>query len=134
LTSPALAEAIAALAGAEALAFFDAIAPIVYRETIEFDKAWFQSRYDKSGADYVNCPLDRGQYQDFLAELLAADQIDFHEWEKTTPYFEGCLPIEVMAACGPETLRYGPMKPVGLRDPRAERLAYAVVQLRQDHA
>jgi methylenetetrahydrofolate--tRNA-(uracil-5-)-methyltransferase len=121
LTSPALAEAIAALTGTEALAFFDAIAPIVYRDTVDFDKAWFQSRYDKSGADYVNCPLDREQYQHFVAELLAADKIDFHAWEKKTPYFEGCLPIEVMAARGVQTLRYGPMKPVGLRDPRTGR-------------
>jgi methylenetetrahydrofolate--tRNA-(uracil-5-)-methyltransferase len=134
LTSPALAEAIAALTGTEALAFFDAIAPIVYRETIDFDKAWFQSRYDKSGADYVNCPLDCEEYQHLVAELLAADKIDFHEWKKTTPYFEGCLPIEVMAARGPETLRYGPMKPVGLRDPRSGRPPHAVVQLRQDNA
>jgi methylenetetrahydrofolate--tRNA-(uracil-5-)-methyltransferase len=138
LTSPALAAAIRDLTGAEALAFFDAIAPIVYRDTIDFDKAWFQSRYDKSGpeggADYVNCPLDRTEYEGFLAALLAGDKAEFHEWEKTTPYFEGCLPIEVMAARGPDTLRWGPMKPVGLRDPRTGRRPYAVVQLRQDNA
>jgi methylenetetrahydrofolate--tRNA-(uracil-5-)-methyltransferase len=134
LTSPALAAAITALTGDEALAFFDAIAPIVYRDTIDFSKAWFQSRYDKSGADYINCPLDRGEYERFVTELLAGDKIEFHEWERTTPYFEACLPVEVIAARGLETLRYGPMKPVGLRDPRTGRRPYAVVQLRQDNA
>jgi methylenetetrahydrofolate--tRNA-(uracil-5-)-methyltransferase len=134
LTSPALADAIATLTGAEALAFFDAIAPIVHRDTVDFSQAWFQSRYDRSGADYVNCPLDRDEYERFVAELLDGDKTDFHEWEKTTPYFEGCLPIEVMAARGPETLRWGPMKPVGLRDPRTGRRPHAVVQLRQDNA
>jgi methylenetetrahydrofolate--tRNA-(uracil-5-)-methyltransferase len=138
MTSPALAAAIRDLTGAEALAFFDSIAPIVYRDTIDFDKAWLQSRYDKSapggGADYINCPLDREQYEAFIAALLAGETIEFREWEKTTPYFEGCLPIEVMAARGPDTLRFGPMKPVGLRDPRTGRRPYAVVQLRQDNA
>jgi methylenetetrahydrofolate--tRNA-(uracil-5-)-methyltransferase len=134
LTSPALADAIATVTGAAALAFFDAIAPIVHRDTIDFAKAWFQSRYDRSGADYVNCPLDRDEYERFVAELLAGDKTEFREWEKTTPYFEGCLPIEVMAARGPETLRWGPMKPVGLRDPRTGRRPHAVVQLRQDNA
>jgi methylenetetrahydrofolate--tRNA-(uracil-5-)-methyltransferase len=135
LTSPSLAEAIRQLTGEESLAFFDAIAPIVYRETINFDVAWFQSRYDKGdGKDYVNCPLDKAQYQDFIAALLAAEKTEFREWERNTPYFEGCLPIEVMASRGPDTLRYGPMKPVGLRDPRTQRRPYAVVQLRQDNA
>jgi methylenetetrahydrofolate--tRNA-(uracil-5-)-methyltransferase len=135
LTSPALAAAIRAESGADALAFFDAIAPIVHRETIDMEKAWFQSRYGKGdGADYVNCPLDKAQYESFVAALLAAEKTEFHDWEKETPYFEGCLPIEVMAARGIDTLRYGPMKPVGLRDPRTGRGTYAVVQLRQDNA
>src|SRR5204862_4399013 len=133
LTSPALAQAIATLTGEESLAFFDAIAPIVYRDTIDFEKAWFQSRYDKGdGADYINCPLDRAQYEAFMAALLAGEKTEFHDWEKTTPYFEGCLPVEVMAARGRDTLRFGPMKPVGLTDPRTGRRPYAVVQLRQD--
>src|SRR5579864_7395852 len=135
LTSPALAESIRACTGEEALAFFDAIAPIVYAESIDAEKTWRQSRYDKGdGADYINCALDRDQYQDFVAALLAADAVAFHDWEKDTPYFDGCLPIEVMAARGVDTLRYGPMKPVGLRDPRHARRPYAVVQLRQDNA
>jgi methylenetetrahydrofolate--tRNA-(uracil-5-)-methyltransferase len=144
LTSPALAEAIAGITGEESLAFFDAIAPIVHRDTIDFDQAWFQSRYDKEGpggaglagggADYINCPLDADRYEAFVAALLAGDKTEFHEWEKTTPYFEGCLPVEVMAARGPDTLRWGPMKPVGLRDPRTGRRPHAVVQLRQDNA
>src|SRR5579872_2770043 len=138
LTSPALAEAVAGLTGEESLAFFDAIAPIVHRDTIDFDQAWFQSRYDKvgpegDGADYINCPLDREQYQAFVGALLAGEKVEFHEWEKT-PYFEGCLPVEVMAARGAETLRFGPMKPVGLRDPRTGHRPWAVVQLRQDNA
>ena len=139
LTSPALAEAIRALTGETALAFFDAIAPIVHRETIDFDIAWFQSRYDKtgpagSGADYVNCPLTRAQYESFVEALIAGDKIAFHEFETATPYFDGCLPIEVMAERGKETLRHGPMKPFGLTNPRqpAEK-PYAVVQLRQDN-
>ena len=135
LTSPALAEAIAALTGEESLAFFDAIAPIVHRDTIDFGQAWFQSRYDKGdGADYVNCPLERDEYEGFVAALLAAEKTEFHDWEKSTPYFEGCLPVEVMAARGADTLRFGPMKPVGLRDPKTGRRPYAVVQLRQDNA
>ena len=135
LTSAALAAALVGLTGEDALAFFDAIAPIVHRDTIDFDKAWFQSRYDKGeGADYVNCPLDRAQYEAFVAALLAGETILFHEWEKATPYFDGCLPIEVMASRGLETLRWGPMKPVGLRDPRTGRRPHAVVQLRQDNA
>ncbi|HVC56847.1 MAG TPA: methylenetetrahydrofolate--tRNA-(uracil(54)-C(5))-methyltransferase (FADH(2)-oxidizing) TrmFO, partial [Stellaceae bacterium] len=134
LTSPALAAALAALTGEESLAFFDAIAPIVHRDTIDFAVAWFQSRYDKGeGADYINCPLDRDQYEAFVAALLAGDTAEFHEWEKGTPYFEGCLPIEVMAARGRDTLRWGPMKPVGLRDPRTGQRPHAVVQLRQDN-
>jgi methylenetetrahydrofolate--tRNA-(uracil-5-)-methyltransferase len=139
LTSPALAGAIGALTGEASLAFFDAIAPIVHRDTIDFDKAWFQSRYDKEGpgggvADYVNCPLDPAEYEAFVAALLAGDKTEFHEWERKTPYFEGCLPVEVMAARGLDTLRFGPMKPVGLRDPRTGHRPYAVVQLRQDNA
>ncbi|MGH7097274.1 MAG: methylenetetrahydrofolate--tRNA-(uracil(54)-C(5))-methyltransferase (FADH(2)-oxidizing) TrmFO [Stellaceae bacterium] len=135
LTSPALAAALGELTGAEALSFFDAIAPIVHRDTIDFSMAWFQSRYDKAGsADYINCPLDRDEYAAFVAALLAGETTEFREWERNTPYFEGCLPIEVMAARGPDTLRYGPMKPVGLRDPRTGKRPHAVVQLRQDNA
>ncbi|MGE0714862.1 MAG: methylenetetrahydrofolate--tRNA-(uracil(54)-C(5))-methyltransferase (FADH(2)-oxidizing) TrmFO, partial [Alphaproteobacteria bacterium] len=138
LTSPALAEAVARLTGEAHLAFFDAIAPIVHRDTIDLDVAWFQSRYDKpgpggDGRDYVNCPLDRDAYEGFIDALLAGEKTEFHEWEKDTPYFEGCLPIEVMAARGRDTLRHGPMKPVGLRDPRTGRRPWAVVQLRQDN-
>ncbi len=135
LTSPGLAEAIRAETGEEALAFFDAIAPIVYADSIDADKTWRQSRYDKGdGADYINCALERAPYRDFVEALLAADKVAFHDWEKHTPYFDGCLPIEVMAARGVDTLRYGPMKPVGLTDPRSPRRSYAVVQLRQDNA
>jgi methylenetetrahydrofolate--tRNA-(uracil-5-)-methyltransferase len=139
LTSPALAETVRALTGEDALAFFDAIAPIVHRDSIDFDVAWFQSRYDKagpggSGADYVNCPLTRSQYDDFIGALLAAEKISFHEFEAATPYFDGCLPIEVMAERGRETLRHGPMKPFGLTNPRnPSPKPYAVVQLRQDN-
>ncbi|HEV8678428.1 MAG TPA: methylenetetrahydrofolate--tRNA-(uracil(54)-C(5))-methyltransferase (FADH(2)-oxidizing) TrmFO [Stellaceae bacterium] len=135
LTSPALSEALTRLTGEDALAFFDAIAPIVHRDTIDFDKAWFQSRYDKGeGADYVNCALDHAGYAAFVAALLASETTEFREWETSTPYFEGCLPVEVMAARGPDTLRWGPMKPVGLRDPRTGTRPHAVVQLRQDNA
>ncbi|MEI9997205.1 MAG: methylenetetrahydrofolate--tRNA-(uracil(54)-C(5))-methyltransferase (FADH(2)-oxidizing) TrmFO [Rhizomicrobium sp.] len=135
LTSPPLAEAVRSLTGEDALSFFDAIAPIVNRESIDFDICWMQSRYDKGdGADYVNCPMSRDDYEAFIAALLAGEKTDFKDWEKTTPYFEGCLPIEVMASRGPETLRFGPMKPVGLQDPRTPHRAYAVVQLRQDNA
>jgi methylenetetrahydrofolate--tRNA-(uracil-5-)-methyltransferase len=139
LTSPALAEAIAQRTGANALAFFDAIAPIVHRDTIDMSVAWFQSRYDKegpggSGADYINCPLTREQYHAFVDALVAGDKVAFHDWEASTPYFDGCLPIEVMAERGRETLRHGPMKPFGLTNPRAPDVkAYAVVQLRQDN-
>jgi methylenetetrahydrofolate--tRNA-(uracil-5-)-methyltransferase len=139
LTSPALAEAIRAETGADALAFFDAIAPIVHFDTIDMDKAWFQSRYDKvgpggTGKDYINCPMDKAQYEAFIQALLDGAKTEFKEWEGT-PYFDGCLPIEVMAERGPETLRHGPMKPMGLtnaHDPSVK--AYAVVQLRQDNA
>ncbi len=139
LTSPALAEALRALTGEESLAFFDAIAPIVHKESIDFTTAWYQSRYDKAGpggdgADYVNCPLSRDEYDAFIVALLAAEATEFKEWEKDTPYFDGCLPIEVMAARGHRTLAFGPMKPVGLTDPRTGRRPYAVVQLRQDNA
>ena len=139
LTSPALGKAIGALSGEDELSFFDAIAPIVYKESIDFSKAWFQSRYDKPGpgggtADYVNCPLTEDQYNAFIQALLDGEKTDFKDWEKSTPYFEGCLPIEVMAERGPETLRFGPMKPVGLHDPHRDARPYAVVQLRQDNA
>ncbi len=140
LTSSALATSIQAATGLDRLAFFDAIAPIVFRETIDMDVAWFQSRYDKSGpggtgADYINCPLDRDRYLAFVAGLVAAEKAEFHDWEKDTPYFDGCLPIEVMAERGPETLRHGPMKPMGLTNRhKPEQKPYAVVQLRQDNA
>lgn len=138
LTSPALAETISALSGADSLAFFDAIAPIVHADSIDFSIAWKQSRYDKEGpggdkAAYVNCPLDKAQYDAFVAAIVAAPKAEFRDWEAATPYFEGCLPIEVMAERGPETLRHGPMKPVGLRDPRTGKRPWAVVQLRQDN-
>ena len=139
LTSPALAEAIRMRTGEDALAFFDALAPIVHRDTIDCDIAWFQSRYDKAGpagtgADYINCPLTRAQYDGFIDALLAGEKTAFHEFEAATPYFDGCLPIEIMAERGRETLRHGPMKPFGLTDPhRPEAKPYAVVQLRQDN-
>jgi methylenetetrahydrofolate--tRNA-(uracil-5-)-methyltransferase len=138
LTSEPLAHAIRALTGEDSLAFFDAIAPVVHKESIDFGIGWFQSRYDKhgpeGGADYINCPLDEQQYHRFIDAMLAGEKTIFKEWESSTPYFEGCLPIEVMAARGRETLRFGPMKPVGLKDPRSERRPHAVVQLRQDNA
>jgi methylenetetrahydrofolate--tRNA-(uracil-5-)-methyltransferase len=139
LTSAPLAAAIRTATGEDALAFFDAIAPIVHRDSIDMSVAWFQSRYDNAGpsgtgADYINCPLDRPQYEAFLDALLAGDRVSFHEWETATPYFDGCLPIEVMAERGRETLRFGPMKPVGLTDPhRPGMKPYAIVQLRQDN-
>ena len=139
LTSPALGEAILSATGESALAFFDAIAPIVHYDSIDFDVAWRQSRYDKAGpggdaAAYVNCPLDRVAYDAFVDALLAAEKTEFREFENT-PYFDGCLPIEVMAERGRETLRHGPMKPVGLTNAHApSRKPYAVVQLRQDNA
>ncbi|HVJ51313.1 MAG TPA: methylenetetrahydrofolate--tRNA-(uracil(54)-C(5))-methyltransferase (FADH(2)-oxidizing) TrmFO [Aliidongia sp.] len=139
LTSPALAQAIRTLTGEESLAFFDAIAPIVHRDSIDLSVAWFQSRYDKpgpggDGKDYINCPLNRDQYHAFIAALLAGDKTDFKDWERDTPYFEGCLPIEVMAERGAETLRWGPMKPVGLTNGHDRTKPYGVVQLRQDNA
>jgi methylenetetrahydrofolate--tRNA-(uracil-5-)-methyltransferase len=139
LTSPALAQAISRLTGEDALAFFDAIAPIVHRASIDMAVAWLQSRYDKagpagSGADYINCPLTREQYFAFVDALIAGDKTVFHDWEATTPYFDGCLPIEIMAERGRETLRHGPMKPFGLTNPHAPQVKpYAVVQLRQDN-
>ncbi|MBY0362790.1 MAG: methylenetetrahydrofolate--tRNA-(uracil(54)-C(5))-methyltransferase (FADH(2)-oxidizing) TrmFO [Phreatobacter sp.] len=138
LTSPALAAAVGQLTGEKELAFFDAIAPIVHFESVDMDKAWFQSRYDKAGpggtgADYINCPMDKAQYEAFIDALLAAEKTEFKEWEGT-PYFDGCLPIEVMAERGRETLRWGPMKPVGLTNKHNPTVkAYAVVQLRQDN-
>ncbi|MBN8940229.1 MAG: methylenetetrahydrofolate--tRNA-(uracil(54)-C(5))-methyltransferase (FADH(2)-oxidizing) TrmFO [Rhizobiales bacterium] len=138
LTSPALAAGIQALSGETALAFFDAIAPIVHFESVNMDIAWFQSRYDKpgpggTGADYINCPLTKDEYEAFVDALLAGDKTTFKEWEGT-PYFDGCLPIEVMAERGRETLRWGPMKPVGLTNRhKPTEKAYAVVQLRQDN-
>ena len=139
LTSPALSAAILARTGEGALAFFDAIAPIVHKDSIDFSKAWFQSRYDTpgpggTGQDYINCAMERAEYDAFIAALLAGEKTEFKEWEANTPYFEGCLPIEVMASRGHDTLRYGPMKPVGLTDPSTGRRPWAVVQLRQDNA
>jgi methylenetetrahydrofolate--tRNA-(uracil-5-)-methyltransferase len=134
LTAMTLAESIGAATGADALAFFDAIAPIVYRETIDMDVAWLASRWDKGEAAYINCPMTKEQYLAFHQGLLDGEKTGFKEWEKDTPYFEGCMPIEVMAERGVDTLRYGPMKPVGLDDPRTGRWPYAVVQLRQDNA
>jgi len=139
LTSLALADAIRELTDESALAFFDAIAPIVHRDSIDMSVAWFQSRYDKvgpggTGADYINCPLTKEQYEAFVGALMAGEKTDFKEWETNTPYFDGCLPIEVMAERGQETLRHGPMKPVGLTNPRDPTVkAYAIVQLRQDN-
>jgi methylenetetrahydrofolate--tRNA-(uracil-5-)-methyltransferase len=138
LTSSALGDAIAKETSAEALAFFDAIAPIVYADSINMDKAWKQSRYDKGDTEeertaYVNCPMNKGQYEAFIDALLAADKTEFHEGE-TAGYFDGCLPIEVMAERGRETLRFGPMKPVGLTNPHSDEKPYAVVQLRRDNA
>ncbi|MBF0560973.1 MAG: methylenetetrahydrofolate--tRNA-(uracil(54)-C(5))-methyltransferase (FADH(2)-oxidizing) TrmFO [Alphaproteobacteria bacterium] len=140
LTSPALAEAIRTMTGQDALAFFDAIAPIIHKDSIDFGITWFQSRYDKvgpggDGRDYINCPMSREDYHAFIEALIAAEKMPFHDWEKDTPYFEGCLPIEVMAERGRETLAFGPMKPVGLTDPRhPDQRPFAVVQLRQDNA
>ena len=139
LTSAPLADAIRELTDENALAFFDAIAPIVHRDSIDMSVAWFQSRYDKvgpggTGADYINCPMTKEQYDAFVAALLAGEKVDFKDWETSTPYFDGCLPVEVMAERGPETLRHGPMKPVGLTNPHNPTVkAYAIVQLRQDN-
>jgi len=140
LTSPALAAAIRELTDESALAFFDAIAPIVHFESIDLSKAWFQSRYDKGETEaertaYLNCPMDRDQYEAFVEALIAAEKTEFKDWERDTPYFEGCLPIEVMAERGRDTLRFGPLKPVGLTNPHApDRKPHAVVQLRRDNA
>jgi methylenetetrahydrofolate--tRNA-(uracil-5-)-methyltransferase len=138
LTSSSLGQSIATETGAEALAFFDAIAPIVYAESIDMSQAWLQSRYDKGDTEeertaYINCPMTRDQYEAFIDALLAADKTEFHEGE-TAGYFDGCLPIEVMAERGRETLRFGPMKPVGLTNPHSDIKPYAVVQLRRDNA
>jgi methylenetetrahydrofolate--tRNA-(uracil-5-)-methyltransferase len=138
LTSGALAESIRAVTGADQLAFFDAIAPIVYADSVDMSVAWMQSRYDKGETAeeqvaYMNCPMDRAQYDAFIDALLAADKTTFHEGE-TAGYFDGCLPIEVMAERGRETLRFGPMKPVGLTNPHSDKKPYAVVQLRRDNA
>ncbi|MGL1920122.1 MAG: methylenetetrahydrofolate--tRNA-(uracil(54)-C(5))-methyltransferase (FADH(2)-oxidizing) TrmFO [Hyphomicrobiales bacterium] len=138
LTSDALSKTITELTQEDDLAFFDAIAPIIYKESINFDIAWFQSRYDKvgpmgDGKDYINCPMNEEQYHAFMDALIDGDSTEFKEWEGT-PYFDGCLPIEVMAARGRETLRWGPMKPVGLTDPKNPTVKpYAIVQLRQDN-
>lgn len=140
LTSAPMADDICALTGEDSLAFFDAIAPIVHLDSVDMNKAWFQSRYDKvgpagDGKDYLNCPMTKEQYDTFINELNNAEYGDFKQWEKDTPYFDGCMPIEVMAARGPETLRFGPMKPVGLTNPHKPDIKpYAVVQLRQDNA
>ena len=140
LPSPALSAAIQDATGQDVLAFFDAIAPIVHADTIDMSKAWKQSRYDKpgpggTGADYINCAMSEAQYTAFINELLAGDKTEFKEWEGNTPYFDGCLPIEVMAERGRETLRFGPLKPVGLTNPHpGAGRPHAVVQLRQDNA
>lgn len=135
LTASGLANAIAEETGEEALAFFDALAPIVYHETIDMDVAWMASRWDKGDTkDYINCPMDKAQYLAFIDALLTGEKTEFKEWEASTPYFDGCMPIEVMAERGIDTLRHGPMKPVGLDDPKTGRWPYAVVQLRQDNA
>ena len=134
LTGSELAGAIASETGRNSLAFFDAIAPIVHRDSIDMDVAWFQSRWNRGeGKDYINCPMDKVQYEAFVRALIGGEKTEFKAWEQDTPYFEGCMPIEVMAERGTDTLRYGPMKPVGLDDPRTGRWPYAVVQLRQDN-
>jgi methylenetetrahydrofolate--tRNA-(uracil-5-)-methyltransferase len=140
LTSESLALAIREKTGEDSLAFFDAIAPIIHADSINHDIAWAQSRWDKgeglggNGKDYINCPLDKEQYYNFIDELLAAEKSSFKQWEENTPYFNGCMPVEVMAERGRDTLRFGPMKPIGLTNPRTGRWPYAVVQLRQDNA
>ncbi|MEJ2408542.1 MAG: methylenetetrahydrofolate--tRNA-(uracil(54)-C(5))-methyltransferase (FADH(2)-oxidizing) TrmFO [Novosphingobium sp.] len=134
LTAEALAGSIGQATGAASLAFFDAIAPIVYRETIDMDICWMASRWDKGETkDYINCPMDQEQYLAFHQGLIEGEKTAFKEWEANTPYFDGCMPIEVMAERGIDTLRFGPMKPVGLDNPRTGRWPYAVVQLRQDN-
>ena len=135
LTASGLAEAIKAETGEDALAFFDALAPIAYHDSVDMDVAWMASRWDKGETkDYINCPMDKEQYLAFIDALIAGDKTEFKEWEANTPYFDGCMPIEVMAERGVETLRHGPMKPMGLDNPRTGRWPYAVVQLRQDNA
>ncbi|PWG01245.1 methylenetetrahydrofolate--tRNA-(uracil(54)-C(5))-methyltransferase (FADH(2)-oxidizing) TrmFO [Sphingosinicella humi] len=134
LTAAKLAESIGAATGSDSLAFFDAIAPIVHRDSIDMDICWMASRWDKGDKDYINCPMSKEQYLAFHQGLLDGEKTEFRDWEKDTPYFEGCMPIEVMAERGVDTLRYGPMKPVGLDDPKTGRWPYAVVQLRQDNA
>jgi methylenetetrahydrofolate--tRNA-(uracil-5-)-methyltransferase len=134
LTGSKLAETIAAETGQGALAFFDAIAAIIHRDSIDMSVCWMAARWDKGGKDYINCPMNREQYETFVQALRDGEKTEFKEWEKDTPYFEGCMPIEVMAERGLDTLRYGPMKGVGLDDPRTGRWPYAVVQLRQDNA
>lgn len=138
LTSSALGASLAKTTGRDALAFFDAIAPILYYDSIDMSKAWMQSRYDKGETEaertaYLNCPMDKSQYERFIDALLEAEKTEFHEGE-TAGYFDGCLPIEVMAERGRETLRFGPMKPVGLTNPHSSQKPYAVVQLRRDNA
>lgn len=133
LTSDSLAASINQIIGNEKLSFYDAIAPVVYKESIDFTKAWYQSRYDKGDKfDYINCPLTKAQYDEFVEDLLHGKKAEFHDFEKPE-YFDGCLPIEVMAERGHETLVYGPMKPVGLTNPHEPEKPYAVVQLRQDN-
>tara|TARA_B100001057_G_scaffold20109_2_gene18608 strand:- start:475 stop:1818 length:1344 start_codon:yes stop_codon:yes gene_type:complete len=139
LTSPSLAEVIRLWSGEEDLAFFDAIAPIVHFDSVNMDVAWFQSRYDKStdggdGKDYINCPMTEHQYEEFISALLTGEKMAFKEWEESTPYFDGCMPIEIMASRGRETLRWGPMKPVGLTNAHDGSRPHAVIQLRQDNA
>ena len=139
LTSPDLAEAIRRWGGEKDLAFFDAIAPIVHFDSVNMDVAWFQSRYDKStdggdGKDYINCPMTESQYEEFINALLTGEKMAFKEWEENTPYFDGCMPIEIMASRGRETLRWGPMKPVGLTNAHDGSRPHAVIQLRQDNA
>lgn len=134
LTSDALAKAVLEITGVDELQFFDAIAPIIYKESIDFTKAWFQSRYDKGdGADYINLPMTEEQYYTFIDEITDAEKSDYKDWEQNIPFFEGCMPIEVMAERGKETLAFGPMKPVGLDNPHSDEKPYAVVQLRQDN-
>jgi methylenetetrahydrofolate--tRNA-(uracil-5-)-methyltransferase len=135
LTAASLAGAIGDATGADALAFFDAIAPIVHAHSVDMDVAWMASRWDKGETkDYINCPMTKEQYLAFHQGLIDGEKGEFKDWEKDTPYFDGCMPIEVMAERGVDTLRYGPMKPVGLDNPRTGRWPYAVVQLRQDNA
>ena len=134
LTAAPLAAAIGAETGEDALAFFDALAPIVHHDSIDMDICWRAARWDKGGADYINCPMTKAEYLAFHAALIAGDKTEFKQWEADTPYFDGCMPIEVMAERGLDTLRYGPMKPVGLDNPKTGHWPWAVVQLRQDNA